>query len=524
MKPVNLNTAPCAPVSSNCVIWQGPDIPCINLCNGDTVSDVVYALATELCTILDTLNVTNYDLTCFNLTACAPSNFHDLIQFLIAQVCAANGITTTPDTTTGCPDCLVTVAPCFVSGGVTTMNLTDYVNTIANKICNIIDEISIINATLNVLDIRVTTLENKPDPTFTIPSFTLGCDIDTLNSGDTYQIDVILEAFINNVWCTFSSAIGTATAIFDVLEPQCTLSTDITTDPNWIASPQNLADAINNIWVSLCNLPPVTVTGSSTTTVDVSVSSGPAYTVTADIVDTGWHDLNGFDFMGAWDQRPQARRVGSVIYFRGIVVPPMGDATSGSSGTVIPHTTSSAYHAIPYPKVLDASLSADTNACTITTSGGVGIQITYNRGTNVIPAAVWAGTIDNETVFAGRQLSYRRIDASGETISLTMSYALGITVAGNMYVSTVAGTELYSGTGLLGSSSQRFVTSNVRAGEYIPDYIAATSDIDNAPSNANFPLVSETHNVTWPFDCDAGNAQEIGGFLIRLDGLTAFIA
>ena len=83
MKPLNLDNSPCSPISSNCVIWQGPDIPCIKLCTGDTVSDVIFKLATELCTIIDQLNVSNYDLSCFNLTACPPEDFQALIQFLI---------------------------------------------------------------------------------------------------------------------------------------------------------------------------------------------------------------------------------------------------------------------------------------------------------------------------------------------------------------------------------------------------------------------------------------------------------
>jgi len=57
----------CNPISSNCVIWQGPDIPCINLCNGDTVSDVVAKLAEKLCTLLDQTTISAYDLSCFNL-------------------------------------------------------------------------------------------------------------------------------------------------------------------------------------------------------------------------------------------------------------------------------------------------------------------------------------------------------------------------------------------------------------------------------------------------------------------------
>ena len=50
--------AGCNPVSSNCVIWQGPDIPCITLCKGDSISDVTYKVATEICTLVDQLSLT----------------------------------------------------------------------------------------------------------------------------------------------------------------------------------------------------------------------------------------------------------------------------------------------------------------------------------------------------------------------------------------------------------------------------------------------------------------------------------
>ena len=84
MKPLNSHTAGCDPVSSNCVIWQGPDIPCLKLCKGDTVSDVVYKLATELCDLLTALDVTTYTLPspCFANQACTPQDFHDLIQII----------------------------------------------------------------------------------------------------------------------------------------------------------------------------------------------------------------------------------------------------------------------------------------------------------------------------------------------------------------------------------------------------------------------------------------------------------
>jgi hypothetical protein len=265
MKPVNLNTESCSPISSNCIIWQGPDIACIKICHGDTVSNVVAELANELCHILDTLNVDNYDLSCFGITACGPNDFQALIQFLIAQICELQGIK--PDTiksgSTECPDCLVTVAPCFVVGNQTTMNLIDYVNMIAARVCDIIDELTIINSALTNLDIRVTVLENEPDPTFTIPSFNTICQIGSLAPGP-FQIDTILQSFINNVWCGFYNATGTTNEILAAIAAECIDGAvdnsklfDVPMQvayPSWNPSSNTLASTINHIWIVLCDL------------------------------------------------------------------------------------------------------------------------------------------------------------------------------------------------------------------------------------------------------------------------------
>ena len=53
-------TKGCSPVSSNCVVWQGQTLPCLDLCKGDTVSDVVFKAATELCTLMTMFDISNY--------------------------------------------------------------------------------------------------------------------------------------------------------------------------------------------------------------------------------------------------------------------------------------------------------------------------------------------------------------------------------------------------------------------------------------------------------------------------------
>ena len=80
-----------------------------------------------------------------------------LIQFLIDRICALENIDTilarsdafstrsSSADLTGCPDCVVSVAPCFVIGTQTTMQLVDYVNAIGLRICSIITDISNIN-------------------------------------------------------------------------------------------------------------------------------------------------------------------------------------------------------------------------------------------------------------------------------------------------------------------------------------------------------------------------------------------
>jgi hypothetical protein len=95
MKPINIKKQKtAASKSSNQVLWDGPDIPCINLCEGDTITDVVYKLATEVCKMMEALDVSNpdnYDLSCMDIAHCDKITFQQLLQALIDQVYCENG-------------------------------------------------------------------------------------------------------------------------------------------------------------------------------------------------------------------------------------------------------------------------------------------------------------------------------------------------------------------------------------------------------------------------------------------------
>lgn len=530
MKPLNLDNKPCSPISSNCVIWQGPNIPCIKLCTGDTVSDVVAKLATELCAVLDTLNVTNYDLSCFNLTACGPNDFQALIQFLIEQICALQSPTTTSTTTTTKSETLVTVAPCFVVGGITVMTVSQYAQAIGEKVCSLVSQIAAIEANITNLDLRVTTLENKPAPTFTLPSIPVDCTLSgSIVSPGSYQIDSVLNALINDDtygYCALKSATGEPAAISAAVLSQCIADTDLSLEfgtqfqvayaGSWITSGSlnTAADAINNLWIAVCDIynyvSTFSVSVADTATVNLA---NVGNVISANITDTGWVDLNGFAFYSGVT-KPQCRRIGNQIHFRGTVFVPLENPSS--PGAVVPLTSTSAYNGIA-----GCTTWSGVGGCLINANGA----ISFNNGGSVIPASVTAGNLDS-TYFKAWDVALRPIDVNASNgTCLTSAIRVSITSTKGLTVQLVHDIEITTtrGSGIQGNSPLRLVTSNVRLGEYLPNYIGTGTDIHNAPSNANFPLLSDTFNLTWPFSCDAGNENQIGGFNFSIDGLIAYV-
>jgi len=294
MKPLNLDNSPCSPISSNCVIWQGPDIPCIKLCRGDSISDVIHKLATELCNIMDLLDVNGYDLSCFDLVACKPTNIQELIQFLIERICAIEDVDAglvaenALEQKSASADTLVTVAPCFVIGTTTVMTVTEYAVAMGIAICGLIDQITLINLQLDTLNIRVTTLETAIPPSFTVPSIIVDCTLSSsVTAGNSYTIDIVLNALVNDNtygYCVLLSSTGLPADIVSAVLSQCIANTSVTlTNPpvpfateylgSWINTPVTVADAITNLWITVCDiynyLIALTFTGDTTSTIEL---------------------------------------------------------------------------------------------------------------------------------------------------------------------------------------------------------------------------------------------------------------
>lgn len=300
----------CNPVSSNCVIWDGPDIPCIDLCKGDSITDVTAKLATQLCNILDTLDIDTYDLTCFKPICPDPENFHDLIQFLITKICeiqcCCDG---TAPSQSACPDqCIVNIAPCFyfqnqLGDTVTTMTFTDYVTAIGNKICTIAAQATTNDSRVNEIDDtvtaqgeRITTLEEEiAGAVITLPATCLY----SAGTPAANAIDAVADEL-----CNLESTTGTPIELLQAIQKQCANMDSLKTLANrqstysgitgWITQTDynTVADAINNMWLTVCDMRAavenILLTCCCTDCDDVDIS------FTATLTGEGATDLNLF--------------------------------------------------------------------------------------------------------------------------------------------------------------------------------------------------------------------------------------
>lgn len=268
----NLNKDNCSPVSSNCVIWQGPDLPCISLCTGDSVSEVIYKVAVTLCDLQASLDLSTVDLTCLldiTSTLCPvlpepEKTIAQIIQFLVNKICCLSDIVDAI-TPVGPSEVQVTIENCFKpyvnaqGQTVSVLPVSEYVIAIAKKLCDVAATVATHTLQINDLDIRVTDLEN--DPGYVAPNPIPVC---ILTPGVPQDLDVFVQE-LENQFCQLTDTLGPNTALVQAQGAQCpnlSAATPLSTgsgtmatyDPRWTITPTNFAQAMTNLWLTVCDI------------------------------------------------------------------------------------------------------------------------------------------------------------------------------------------------------------------------------------------------------------------------------
>jgi hypothetical protein len=260
------SAVPCSNISSNCVIWQGPDIPCIDLCTGDTVSDVVAALAQQLCDlVIPEPDADGLDLLCVLPQGQAqPTELKDVVQLIIDYVCDEEDDGEFVLPTIPLPSCLYYPDP-DTGQEVTALVLDQYAILLGTEICKILDEINLINIQLADHEIRITILEDcvlDEDGNCNIG----GGDPDVFSScilpDQTVAASVLLLA-LETAFCNLQDAVGAPPLITAAInQAGCiTASHPMLGSPGtyggvngWVNTPTTLAHAVGNAWIVICDM------------------------------------------------------------------------------------------------------------------------------------------------------------------------------------------------------------------------------------------------------------------------------
>jgi hypothetical protein len=266
MLPINNgDTSPCSHISSNCVLWQGPDIPCIGLCNGDTVSDVIAKLAEQLCDLIDGAtssepNLSGLDLLCVLPEGqTAPDTVADTMQLIIDYVCDIQSGPEYSLPTISLPACLY-YTPEGRADQVTQLPLDEYAELLATKICDILSSIELINATILDHETRIVTLEDC-----VLPCTESVDEVDVVSSciiPGTVAHSVLTLA-LETRFCSLEDAVGQPALIANAINIAGCITGSTTTlsgtgtyasSSGWVNNPNTLAQSVQNAWVVLCDM------------------------------------------------------------------------------------------------------------------------------------------------------------------------------------------------------------------------------------------------------------------------------
>ena len=225
MIPTNSSgsTNGCDNISSNCVIWQGPDISCINLCSGDTISEVTSKLATKVCDLITNgvsanPSLVGLDLTCLNIRGTTPTTLVPVLQAMVTEICANNTGSNLPSSTYVTDNLpIMTLPACMqyndaAGNPVTQLRLDLFATLIADQVCTNLSSIQLINSTLTSYSSRLDVLEACVLPCSGAVSEVQIVPTCVSNVGTLTNVSVVVLA-LESAFCALRNAVGLPAAI-----------------------------------------------------------------------------------------------------------------------------------------------------------------------------------------------------------------------------------------------------------------------------------------------------------------------
>ena len=260
----------CTPISSDCIVWNGPDIPCITEpCNGESATNVLQLMADKICELSDAIaNVVEVDFQCLLSNGDdEPTTNEELLQLIVDKLCDALAVD--PGGPDG-PKSLYPLPSCLTildedDNRILSADLDDWIDYVSEAFCDLISDHNTLQNQVNALAIRVTALEAAtPTGSATLPNITSKCA--TATNGQPNQSVPLTAAIMNleTVFCNLYSQIGTSTEIANFIQNEClnldtapTLSNQsitMTDLAGWTDNPTTVMQNLNNMWLVICDM------------------------------------------------------------------------------------------------------------------------------------------------------------------------------------------------------------------------------------------------------------------------------
>lgn len=244
-------------ITTDSVIWDGPAISCLDLCPGDTISDVMYKAGIFICELQNTLNLSDLDLKCL-ISICAEcpepvKTLSNVLQLLINKVCiladlieSGNGSIVDAETFQVNLKCLAITDG---SGNILNDDTNNkIIQSIIDQVCKNKQDIALHMAELTILDERVTILENNPTPVLTLP---------TIN-GSCYGLGASLANVTRDMaadFCSYKTVLGTTSHISTGISKQpSNIQQLYASTPGFVLGASTAGQTISNLWVVVGDL------------------------------------------------------------------------------------------------------------------------------------------------------------------------------------------------------------------------------------------------------------------------------
>jgi len=255
MKPTNTSSqsTACNPVSSECVIYNNQALPtdCFEICVGDSVGDVLFGLGTILCEFI----ATEYEVCGVEGGKTISEMFTSIGNRLCALENADPPEPITPFTCTDVKGC-AWAQTAITDEGDTLEEVIDAIATAVEENSESINDT--ITPTLADYEIRITALEDAPEPTFPEPQIIPACVLPAVPT----DISVVLAA-LEEQFCTLKTLIGDDDDLILAVARQClnlgsdtqlSASGTMSSLSGWNSSPTNLAESAQNLWLTICDI------------------------------------------------------------------------------------------------------------------------------------------------------------------------------------------------------------------------------------------------------------------------------